>query len=105
MAFPELNAMVTMNEIPDVEINRGALEKHDRRQKEAVRKRGPSIQAKTQLLGNRGKICALSLYQCPSTGTWRLSVHCPAGKDLPDLNALVKAHKATQLALPIRAKL
>jgi hypothetical protein len=41
-----------------------------------------------------GEICALSLYQHPSTGTWYFTVHCPAGKELPDLNALVRLNLA-----------
>ncbi len=87
---------VFMNEEADSRVNQDAFKAHDKKQKELVRKRGPSIQAKTLRLGQAGELVALSLYQDPSTGSWHLSVHCPAGISLPDLNALV--HSAPALA-------
>ncbi|TQV89913.1 hypothetical protein V2A60_008748 [Cordyceps javanica] len=105
MTFPDLNAMVLKNEEADIRVNQGAFRYHDKKQKECVRKRAPSIRAKTLRLGQVGDIGALVLYQNPSTGAWHLSVHCPAGMSLPDLNALVEPRRAKEIELPIRAKL
>ncbi|KAM3548806.1 hypothetical protein ARSEF4850_009204 [Beauveria asiatica] len=105
MTFPDLNAMVLKNEEADIRVNQGAFRYHDKKQKECVRKRAPSIRAKTLRLGQVGDIGALFLYQNPSTGAWHLSVHCTAGMSLPDLNALVEPRRAKEIELPIRAKL
>lgn len=82
---------VLMKQEVDKRVNQDAFRDYDKKQKELVRKRGPSILAKTLRLGQVGDLGALSLYQDPSTGSWRLSVHCPAGMSFPDLNALVRS--------------
>ncbi|EJP61225.1 uncharacterized protein BBA_09843 [Beauveria bassiana ARSEF 2860] len=104
MAFPDLNAMMIADGTSNQEINHNALRKNDNKQREVVRKRGPSIERKTQRLGRRGKICVL-LYQWPVTGIWRQTVCCPDGKALPDLNALLELHEGIPFELRARPKI
>ncbi len=90
-ASPLTVMQVLMDQEVDTRVNQDAFRDHSKAQRESVRKRGPSIQARTWRLGQAGDVRALSLYQDPSTGSWRLSVHCPAGMSFPDLNALVRS--------------
>ncbi|PMB63376.1 hypothetical protein BM221_010739 [Beauveria bassiana] len=68
---------------------RAFLTGHTRREKEAARKRGPSLQDKTKQLGAKANIRTLTLYEDPTHGFWHIAKHCPHGKTFPDIGRLV----------------
>ncbi len=69
------------------------LTRHSKRQKEAVRKRGPSLRDKAQQLGLKGSIRVLVIHEDPTHGVWHIMKHCPPGLAFPDIDGLVGVQK------------
>jgi hypothetical protein len=64
--------------------------KHTKKQKETARKRCPSYLRKGVELGQKANIVAGGFYEEPTHRHWCLSCHVPEGRDLPDLQAIVR---------------
>ena len=65
---------------------------HTKKQKETARKRGPSYLRKGVELGQKANIIAGGFYEEPTHHRWCLSCHIPEGRDLPDLQAIVRRY-------------
>ncbi|KZZ86852.1 hypothetical protein BBO_09592 [Beauveria brongniartii RCEF 3172] len=75
---------------------KAVLTGHNKKQKEAARKRGPSLKNKTRKLGLKANIRTAVFYEDPTHGIWHMASHCPTGKTLPDLNALLAEYQRTK---------
>ncbi|KAH6977790.1 hypothetical protein EDB82DRAFT_200639 [Fusarium venenatum] len=62
---------------------------HDAKQKAKARKSGPSVLRKTQLLGKKGNVLSLALYEEPTHHEYRIAAHIPKGKSIPNLNEIL----------------
>ncbi|XWW94427.1 hypothetical protein V2A60_002370 [Cordyceps javanica] len=68
---------------------------HSKKEKEAARKRGPSLKDKTKQLGEIARIRTLTLYEDPTHGFWHIAMHCPTGKSFPDISSLMNDYRRT----------
>ncbi|MGH7960376.1 MAG: hypothetical protein ACRERD_00935 [Candidatus Binatia bacterium] len=64
--------------------------KHTKKQKETARKRGASYLGKGVQLGQKANIIAGGFYEEPTHHHWCISCYIPEGRELPDLEAIVR---------------
>lgn len=83
--------------VKELNMARQRQSKHTKKQKETARKRGPSYLRKGVELGQKANIIAGGFYEEPTHHGWCLSCHIPEGRDLPDLQAIVRKYGYSSL--------
>lgn len=62
---------------------------HNKKEKEAARKRGPSLLNKGCGLGRKARVVSGAFYYEPTHHVFKMQCYLPKGETLPDLNTLV----------------
>lgn len=65
---------------------------HNKKEKEAARKRGPSLLSKGCGLGRKARVVSGAFYYEPTHHVFKMQCHLPRGETLPDLNGLVRTY-------------